>query len=161
MPSASLQTPFLLTIALSVSSYLKSFPFSPRPTFLLLRKLDLIFSSLLQGVNVETSLLLSGFENGRGNLSTTEKVRLKGIVETSRIAVMDVAGRCLDDNDVESSIIDLKDIDDEPTTDDMNDIEEEESDENQGGWEMEIARVYENTIVQLGASLNSENLAFG
>lgn len=161
MPSASLQTPFLLTIALAVSSYLKSFPFSPRPTFRLLRKLDLIFSSLLQGVNAETGLPLSGFESGRGNLSTTEKVRLKGIVETSRIAIVDVAGRVLDNNEAESSIVDFRDTDDEPTTDSMNDMKEEGSDEGQGGWEMKIARVYENTIIQLGASLNSENLAFG
>lgn len=157
---ASLQKPYLLTVALNVNSYLPSFSFSPRPTFQLLRKLDMAFTSLLQGVNVETGLHLSGFQGGRGNLSTTEKVRLRGLVEGSRLAVVEVAGRSANTNDAGSSARSRAETDDELTTDDDM-MDNEENDEGSAGWEMEIARVYERTLVELGVSLNHSEEGFG
>ncbi|KAL8989704.1 MAG: hypothetical protein Q9177_001462 [Variospora cf. flavescens] len=146
---------FLLTIALSVTASLQSFPFTPRPTFQFLRKMDLAFSSLLKGVNVETGEPLPGFQGRRGRLSTTEKVRMRGIVERTRVAVVEVAGK-------DGSLADVKNVplsatdteeDFDVTEDDDADILEDESSHRR--WEMDIARVYEKTIMELGMALDA------
>lgn len=151
---ASLQIPYFLTIALAVSSYLPSFSFSPRPTFQLLHKLDLAFSSLLQGMSVETGLTLSGFGGGRGKLSITEKVRMRGLVERTRLVVVAAAGGEGSLAEEESQ----EETSDELMTDDTSASTLEQFGEGHGRWEMEIARVYENTIVELGASLDASSL---
>ena len=89
---ASLQLPSLLTLALLTNTALPSFPFSPRPTFTLLRKLDHAFASLLKGRDVESGEVLPGFSGGRGRVSVTEKVRVRGVVERGRVVVVEVAG---------------------------------------------------------------------
>ncbi|KAL9005452.1 MAG: hypothetical protein Q9188_001777 [Gyalolechia gomerana] len=154
----SLQITFLLTIALTVTTSLQSFPFTPRPTFQLLRKLDLAFSSLLKGVNVETGERLPGFESGRGKLSITEKVRMRGIVERTRVAVVEAVrkdGSLADVENVPASETDTED-DFNMTEDDDENLEDETSHRR---WEMDIARVYENTIVELGMVLDASNLS--
>ncbi|KAL9132223.1 MAG: hypothetical protein Q9217_000027 [Psora testacea] len=150
---ASLQIPYLLTIALTTCSSLPSFPLSPRSTFHLLNKLDVAFYSLLRGADAESGEQLPGFEGGRGNLSTTEKVRLRGLVERTRVAVVEVAGKEQDVSETES----IAQMDGDITTDndDVATMDKLEMDGKDGRWEMEIARVYEKTIVELGASLNS------
>ena len=155
---ASLQIPYLLNVALSVSTYMPSFDFAPRRTFQLLQKLDVAFSSLLHGQNVETGDALPGFEGGRGKLTTTDKVRLRGLVERTRVAVVMAAAK-------RSSIDGLSkatDTDGTLTTDDdtrMTDIDDSSGHDR---WEMEIARVYERTLVDLGAALDmSRDHAFG
>ena len=157
---ASLQTPYLLTIALTICSCLPSFPFSPRATFRVLHKLDLAFYSLLQGVNAETGEKLSGFEGGRGKVSTTEKVRMRGLVERTRIAVVETAGKMGSTTDAGSATQTEEDF----TTDidDVDVMEEVRIDGNHGRWEMEIARTYENTIMELGMILDTSGAsAFG
>lgn len=152
--AASLQITFLLTIALSVTTSLQSFPFTPRPTFQFLHKLDLAFSSLLKGISAETGEPLPGFDGGRGKLSTTEKVRMRGIVERTRVVIVEAT-------DKEGSIADVKNVplletdteDDFDMTDD-DDMENLEDESSQRRWEMEIARVYERTIVELGLALD-------
>lgn len=151
--------PYFLTIALTLSSYLPSFTFSPRPTFHILQKLDLVFSSLLQGRDVETGDALPGFEGGSARLSTTEKVRVRGLVERTRVIVVEVAGK-------RGSVDDVRKLTETPTDteDDLlttgNDeaMEGVEDDDGHGRWEMEVARVYERTIVDLGQFLDSANL---
>jgi hypothetical protein len=59
---------------------------SAQATFRLLSKLDYAFSSLLTGHDSATGETLPGFESGR-TVSTTDKVRLKGIVERTRLTV--------------------------------------------------------------------------
>ncbi|KAL8723182.1 MAG: hypothetical protein Q9225_000448 [Loekoesia sp. 1 TL-2023] len=151
----ALQTTFLLTIALTVTTSLSSFPFTPQPVFQFLRKLDLAFSSLLRGVNVVTGEPLPGFEGGRGRLSTTEKVRMRGIVERTRVAVVEVAGK-------DSSLADAKNVTpcETDTEDDFNMTEDDdgeplEDERSQRRWEMDIARVYEKTIIESGIALDT------
>ncbi|KAL8942447.1 MAG: hypothetical protein Q9211_001390 [Gyalolechia sp. 1 TL-2023] len=151
----SLQITFLLTIALTVTTSLQSFPFTPRPTFQFLRKLDLAFSSLLKGVNVATGGRLPGFDGGRGKLSTTEKVRMRGIVERTRVAVVEAAGK-------KGSLADVKNVPPSETdTDNDFNITEDDDEENledetsHRRWEMDIARVYEKTVVELGMALDA------
>ena len=152
-PLASLQTAYLLTIALSVVNYLPAFSFAPRSTFHLLHKLDIAFSSLLQGMNCETGEQLPGFEGSRGKLSTTEKVRMKGLVERTRIAVVEIAGKGSSVTGTESMAQSHDDTGNDLMTDDNDDMDDQEVNGNHGRWEMEIARVYEKTIVELGLSL--------
>ncbi|KAL6714069.1 hypothetical protein ACLMJK_008563 [Lecanora helva] len=151
----SLQTPYLLTIALTTCSYLPSFSFSPRATFRLLHKLDLAFCSLLQGINVETNEQLPGFEGGRGKVSTTEKVRMRSLVERTRIAVVDAADK--DGSTIDGQSAAQSEDDFVADTDDDEDDEMEGSrlDGNHGRWEMEIARTYERTIMELGMALST------
>ena len=149
----------MLTIALTTCSCLPSFPFLPRPTFQLLHKLDLVFYSLLQGTNAETGEILPGFEGGRGKLSTTEKVRIRGLVERTRVAVVEVAAKGESVADA-GSVAQTDTEDGGFTTNDNNEDEDDAMDGtqvegNHGRWEMEVARVYERTIVELGMSLDA------
>ena len=98
---------------------------------------------------------LPGFYGSRGKLSTTEKVRMRGIVERTRVAVVDVAGKV-------GSIADVKNVppsemdteDDFNMTEDDNMLENLEDESSHRSWEMDIARVYEKTIVELGMALD-------
>ncbi|KAL8853554.1 MAG: hypothetical protein Q9221_001540 [Calogaya cf. arnoldii] len=153
----SLQITFLLTIALTMMTSLPCFPFMPRPTFQLLHKLDLMFASLLRGVSIETGEPLPGSKTGRSKLSTTEKVRMRGIVERTRVAIVEVAGKDGSLADIstasQSKMTDTED-DFNMTTEDE-DMEVLEDENSHRRWEMDIARVYERTIVELGIALDT------
>jgi hypothetical protein len=140
----------LLNIAGSVNTYLPAFPPSPKSTFRLLRKLDHAFSSLLKGEDSDTGEILPGFERGmRGGMSKTDMVRCKGLVETARVLIVDVMNKEpeLDEGIVESGVeIDLE--------------EDAEMDADNQKFEMDVAGVYEQTIMQLGEQLDG-NGGFG
>lgn len=116
-----------------MNSYLVDFPFSAACTFGLVDRLDFFFASLLQGHDVETGTPLSGFETRRNLVSMTEKVRIKSIAETCRIAVVEVMER-------------------------GNDEEEEGLSEEDGPskWQVEATRVYQRTIQLLGDELGQQ-----
>jgi hypothetical protein len=144
---ASLQVPYLLNIAGSFNNYLPAFAPSPKGTFSLLRKLDHAFSSLMQGEDSVTGEILPGFLGGRrAGLSKTDMVRCKGLVEAARVLVVDVMGnepefeRVVDESAAEA------DTDMQSTWD-----PEEER------YEMDVAKVYEQTIVKLGELLESNS----
>ncbi|KAL8899079.1 MAG: hypothetical protein Q9192_001761 [Flavoplaca navasiana] len=155
----SLQIAFLLTIALTVMTSLPSFPFMPRPSFQLLQKLDLMFASLLKGASAESGEPLPGSETGRSKLSTTEKVRMRGIVERTRVAIVEAAGKDESVADVstvstvtQSRMTDTEDDFNMTTEDEDMDVVEDENSHRR--WEMDIARVYERTIMELGMALD-------
>ncbi|RYP93608.1 hypothetical protein DL770_000240 [Monosporascus sp. CRB-9-2] len=84
----SLQIPYLINVAHSLTTYLASFAPAPRPTFALLQKLDHCFASLLVGRDVKTRDQLPGFQRGLGGgLSRTDMVRLKSIADETRMLV--------------------------------------------------------------------------
>lgn len=130
----------------------------------------MVFASLLRGVHVQTGATLPGFNNGQGRVRTTEQVRIKGLVERTRVAIVEVAGKDgrimmdLDSIGLDSArrIIETED---DFTTDGNETMDESTNDsettlgfnaeEGSGKWEMDVARVYERTIVELGLSLNS------
>jgi hypothetical protein len=143
---ASLQIPYLLSIAGSVNTYLPAFPPSPKSTFGLLRKLDHAFSSLLKGEDSDTGELLPGFERGmRAGMSKTDMVRCKGLVEATRVLIVDVM------NKEPESIEDMDENDGDTNLEEDSgmDIEERKV-------EMDVARVYEQAIVQLGERLEED-----
>ncbi|KAE8452743.1 hypothetical protein EG329_013015 [Mollisiaceae sp. DMI_Dod_QoI] len=140
----SLQIPYLLNIALSVTTYITAFPPSPRATFGLLRKLDHAFASLLKGEDSVTGEILPGFSGGkRAGMTKTDMVRCKSLVEQTRVLVVDVMGkepvleRDVDESDAETDI----------------EMESTGWDTEAERYEMDVARAYEQTIEQLGELL--------
>lgn len=85
-------------------------------------------------------------------MSTTEKVRLRGLIERSRVTVVEVAGKGRQMIEAESGV----QTDDDLTTmeEAFGDSEGTSLEENHGRWEMEVARIYEKTIVELGSSFD-------
>ncbi|KAE8349036.1 ribosomal small subunit assembly protein [Aspergillus coremiiformis] len=142
----SLQIPYLISLAVYINTYLPEYPFSPKATFRLLQKLDSVFASLLTGEDADSGAPLPGFGTGRNVVSMTEKVRIKSIAETCRVAVVEAREQSDGPNDEDED--DLSDDDD-----DMDDVFGAEDYPAPGRWEMETARVYEKTIQLLGDEL--------
>ena len=71
---------------MSIIDTLPLYPPAPLATFNLLEKLDSAFAALLTGRDPETDEPLPGVADHRG-VSTTDKVRIKGVVERARIVV--------------------------------------------------------------------------
>ena len=159
----------MISLAVLVNSSLPDYPFSPRSTFRLLRKLDSVFASLLLGEDAESGAPLPGFETRRNVVSMTEKVRIKSIAETCRMVVMEVRGRDEEEEDEEEEEGgdggSASDEDDEEMVDVLGagsglsangNGNEMDYRETPGRWEMEAARVYERTIQLLGDELGKQ-----
>lgn len=109
--------------------------------FRVLGKLDYAFASLIQGRDADSGDSLPGCERGSG-VSGTGKVRIKSIIERTRVVVVEVmsSGEYEQEestSDLESEAEDMRDVDFDYSTD----------------YDMEIARVYDRTIVELGDTL--------
>lgn len=148
--TASLQVPYLLNVALSVTTYLPAFPPAPVATFKLLRKLDHAFASLLKGEDNVTGDILPGFERGkRGGMSRTDMVRCKSLVEATRVLIVEVMSKEAEleheTGDEESGM----------DTDNMSADREAAWDADEDVHDMDVARVYEATITQLGGILEN------
>lgn len=142
--TASLQISYLLNIALSVTTYISAFPPNPRPTFGLLRKLDHTFASLLEGEDSVTGEILPGFSGGkRAGMTKTDMVRCKSLVEQTRVIVVDIMGK----EPILERDVDESGAETDGEMDSMGWSAEEEK------FEMDVARVYEKTIVKLGELL--------
>ncbi|KAI9719251.1 MAG: hypothetical protein M1812_003581 [Candelaria pacifica] len=154
----SLQIPYLLSLALLTTSYLPAFPPAPRTMFRLLRKVDFAFASLLQGRDIDTGDSLSGFEGGSARVSTTEKVRIKGLVERTRVSVVEVMrnGEIEEEEEEDGTAA-------ETGGEETEDMDLDEGFEALGAdrWEMEIARVYDRTLVELGETMGGEAVGGG
>lgn len=105
---------------------------------------------------MQTGQRLAGFEGlfGARGIDTTKRVRMRGIVERTRVAIVEVAskgGSITDDNSVQQFSTDEDTVMEDETGDDneYRDV----AGEDRSNWEMEVARVYERTIVLLGESL--------
>lgn len=155
-----LQVPYLISLALLLTTIIAGMPANPKQLFRLLAKLDHAFASLLQEKDVESGERLPGFENRRG-VSGTEKVRIRSLVERTRRSVIESlkSGEMEEMSDEETE--------DKMETDGENDLDGELILEGDGpyapgqeeeSWEMQIARVYDRTMVELGDSLETPNI---
>ena len=126
----SLQVPYLLTLAGLFASYMPAFEFSGDVSmFRLVRKLDEGFACLLNG------------EMGNGyHVTTTDRVRIKSLVEETRVITVDAA--------TESGRRASLDYDD-----DSEDDEEASDDELPEQVSMSLSKIYRRTIELLGDSL--------
>ncbi|KAF1944707.1 hypothetical protein EJ02DRAFT_340476 [Clathrospora elynae] len=159
--SPNLQVPYLLNLAVLTADFLPLFGASTpsaQATFRLLAKLDYAFSSLLTGLDTATGKSLPGFETGR-TVSTTDKVRLKGIVDRTRLTVTRaMSGESIfgDESDVGESM----DTDTEGEgeseaggrqgTVTFEGFEDNDNEEDDKWEEWGVASVYEKTIGELG-----------
>jgi hypothetical protein len=123
-------------------------------TFSVLRKLDHCFASLLAGEDLETHETLPGFENGPriGGMSRTDMVRCKSIVERSRIIIVDVMAKEPEEEEVRPEEHgDGTELDnDAETASGRGAIWDDDDDDD---FHMDVARVYEKTLVKLGETL--------
>ena len=155
----SLQVPYLLNLGLVLSTLVASMPPTPKSLFRVIGKLDHAFASLLQGRDIETGEVLPGFAGRRG-VSGTEKVRIRSLVERTRVGVMEAFKRGEFEYE-EPEIAELEDEDRMDTDTDGELVLEggdgfgEEEDES---WDMELAKVYDRTVVELGDSLEEPNI---
>ncbi|KAJ8111206.1 hypothetical protein OPT61_g6151 [Boeremia exigua] len=162
--SPNLQIPYLLNIAVLTADFLPHFHNTTRSTqatFKLLAKLDYAFSSLLTGHDTSSGETLPGFETGR-SVATTDKVRLKGIVDRTRLTVVRVlSGESVIGEDEEMGEADAADTDTDGgqragarTDEDMvvfEGFENNEDDDEDEDWEeRNIGNIYEKTIGELG-----------
>ncbi|OSS52838.1 hypothetical protein B5807_01964 [Epicoccum nigrum] len=164
--SPNLQMPYLLTVAVLTTEFLPLFPSTTRSaqaTFGLLAKLDYAFSSLLAGRDAATGELLPGFEAGRA-VATTDKVRLKGIVDRTRLTVVRVlSGESVVGEEDEAGEGDADAMDTDVGKESkegaglgrdtvvFEGFEENEDDDEDDDWEeRNIGAIYEKTIGELG-----------
>lgn len=85
---------------------------------------------------------------------------MKGLVERTRVAAVEVAGKGGSVTDTGDELrSDMETADDFSTDYDEDDVMEGmRLGGDNGRWEMEVARVYEKTIVELGASLDASGM---
>lgn len=136
--------------------------------FHVLRKLDFSFASLLSGQDIDTRETLPGFENGvRGVMTKTHMVRCKSIVERTRVVVVEVMSKQTGaEEEGNGGDDDNTDTEAEFQTDaDVTDSAAESRGFVDPNWEdedddvlMDVARVYERTLVQLGEVLQDSTL---
>lgn len=156
----SLQVPYLLNLGLMLGNIVASMPPTPRSLFRVIGKLDHCFASLLQGRDIETGEALPGFEGRRRGVSGTEKVRIRSLVERTRVGVMEAFKRGefeFEGPEMEEQAgEDGMDIDRDGELvlegDGFGDDDEEDS------WDMQLAKVYDRTVVELGDSLEEPSI---
>ncbi|KAK0616442.1 hypothetical protein B0T14DRAFT_433679 [Immersiella caudata] len=154
----NLQIPYLLNIASELNTWLPAFPPSHKATFSVLQKLDHCFASLLSGQDYDTKEPLPGFENGlRAGMSRTDMVRCKSTVQQTRVVIIDVMSE--EPEEEEEGHIAHDDEDDSemdgPTDWSKVDLSKKinNRDDDDDPMFMDMARVYEKTLVQLGETL--------
>lgn len=115
--------------------------------FALLSTLDHAFASLLQQRDIDTGHALPGFGTGM-RVNDTDKVRIRSLVQRTRVAVMNVMSKGeIEEEDTST----LEQEDDELVLDDTDDA-------NTSDWTMQTARVYDQTLVELGESLDGPSI---
>jgi ribosomal protein L12E/L44/L45/RPP1/RPP2 len=126
-------------------AYLPAFPFSTS-LFYITAKIDLGFASLLQASD-ESTITAPKVAH---HVSVTEKVRIKSLVEETRIAAVNVASA----SSLASSVQDLSETDTEDHEDDgSEEADEEQQDESNMSISLALSRVYKRTLEILGDSL--------
>lgn len=156
----SLQVPYLISLALLVGNLVQAMPPTPRSLFKTLGKLDHAFASLLQGRDLDTGERLPGFVGERG-VSGTEKVRIRSLVERTRVSVVEAFKKGefeYDEPGPEELDEDRLDTDTEGELVLENAENDGLDDEDDNDFNLKIARVYDATMVELGDSLEQPSI---
>ncbi|KAG0138053.1 hypothetical protein HOY82DRAFT_546243 [Tuber indicum] len=149
----SLQIQYLLQIANSFNDYISSFPPRFESTLGLLDKLDRCFHSLITGSSANSyvpSLALSG-----SRMNMTERVRLKSIIERTRLHVVGLAEGMMEVPDPPAGE-DVPGVGDQEPGNSPVDALGGDSEEGGEALEIELSRVYERSLVEIGESLKRE-----
>lgn len=141
-----------------MNTMIPAFPASPRHLFRLIEKFDHAFASLLQGKDVETDESLPGFSFGGRKVSTTEKVRIKSLIERTRVSVTNLLATGDFEAEGEESMMD--DEDDDMEGDLIVDGGGANDFVTGGGddWDMDVAKVYDKTLQQIGDSMDGPSI---
>lgn len=137
----SLQIPYLLQFAGFACAYLQAFPFSTS-VFPFLAKIDQAFATLLQPAQNEN------ISRSHPQVSVTEKVRIKSLIEHTRVEAVNAAASSGHDAR-------LQDITDTETEDDYDEDEAQFDDEESLSIPLAISRIYKRTLEILGDALVS------
>lgn len=114
------------------------------------------FSELLYGRDAESGAALPGFESSSRVVSTTDRVRIKGVVDRTRVVVVEVSEKDNVQDSKANATEDGEDDEDDEEEDYLGDYAEDDVEEVANGrWEMEIARVYEKTLMALGEDIGA------
>ena len=145
---ASLQIPYLLSLAGLLCSYLPAFPFAPTPTFRIARKFDAAFVFLLHGASVADFL---DEQSKLYEVSTTDKVRIKSLVSATRVTAFEVA----ESSGYSPYVDDTADEDDADEDDEPQESPEEgKLDCSHDQVSISLSRMYQRTLEILGDNLN-------
>ncbi|RBR12430.1 hypothetical protein FVER53590_09283 [Fusarium verticillioides] len=109
------------------------------------------FASLLSGQDIETHETLPGFENGlRGGMTTTEMIRCRSLVDQCRVLMVEVMrDPAEEDEEEEEAETDTETEAEEPGIKGWGGVE----DDDEMMLQLDAARVFEKTIVQLNERL--------
>lgn len=155
----TLQLPYFISITVRAISCIPMFPPLPRTTLSFLSKLDTALAALLSGSDPDTHEPLPGFKNNRG-ISTTDKVRVKGIVERARsTTTKHLVGEEGEDapkinrkadngTDKEDGFVKFEGFENSDDSDDEEEAYKKDS------WD--VAHVFEKTVVELGDLLGGD-----
>lgn len=151
-----LQIPYLITIAMQLSTVIDTMPPHPKSLFHALAKLDHTFASLLHGRDIVSGEELPGIIGSKA-VSETQKVRIRSLVERTRIQVVEAFNK----EPAHDSDSDMDDSDGQTSETDGEshmDLDVGERQEEDQSLDMQIARVYDFTVVELGDSLDVPNI---
>lgn len=125
----------------------------------------------MAGQDIDSKETLPGFENGiRGVVTKTDMVRCKSIVEQTRVVIVDVMSKQPDENGGSDESETEEEETEKEITEAETDTEGNYSAAESTGfvdpnWEdpddelhMDVARVYEKTLVQLGEVMDQAGL---
>ncbi|KAK5048982.1 hypothetical protein LTR84_005404 [Exophiala bonariae] len=149
----TIQIPYFLTLAGQICSYLEAFPFSTS-FFPLAGKIDEGFASVLRAANNNSPGGSLPF-----NVSMTDKVRIKSLVEETRVAAVNAASA----SGYAASAPAISEIDSEDDDDDTDMGDDDitvRTDEELDVLpiSLRLSRVYKQTLEILGDSLTSGSL---
>ncbi|RPA97534.1 hypothetical protein L873DRAFT_1809582 [Choiromyces venosus 120613-1] len=149
----SLQTPYLLQIANSFNDYISSFSPRFKSTLRLLDKLDRCFHSLITGSSTDSYAPLSPALSGH-KMNMTERVRLKSVIERTRLHVVGLAEGIMQAPDPPTE--DVPDVGDRESKNAQVDAVDEDPEEEDEALEIELSRVYERSLAEIGETLKRE-----
>jgi hypothetical protein len=140
--------PYLLSLAGLFSSYLPAFPFAPAPTFRIAKKFDTAFVYLLQPPSASGD----GSSTHSHEVSSTDKVRIKSLISSTRVAAVERAEK----SGYSPSTLDMLD-DEEIDEDDEDDLvigeEEDHGRISHDVVSRGLSKMYEQTLELLGDEL--------
>jgi Subunit 11 of the general transcription factor TFIIH len=141
--SAAIQTPYLLSLAGLLCSYMPAFPFS-LSTFHLLKRLDQAFASLLRDHGNIDSV---DSQRNLQHVSKTEEVRIKSLIEDTRVVAVQTATNSGHIAQIQDILSNEETEPDDSPADGTTDLQEYDD------ISIGISKIYKQTMEILGDSL--------
>jgi Subunit 11 of the general transcription factor TFIIH len=139
----TLQVPYLLTLAGLFCSYMPAFPFSTS-MFKLVKRLDEGFAYLLTSSQDE----FASSNRSTYQVSTTDKVRIKSLVEETRVVAVEVSSEG-------GNAVELEESESEEDIYASSAVDAQEHEQETDHVSMSLSKIYKRTIEILGDSLVS------